>query len=154
MKIIIEKTKYGKKFPLPKYETEKSSGVDLLAAIKNPIIMKIGDIKLVSTGIKLSIPVGFEGQIRSRSGLALSYGLSVLNSPGTIDCDYRGEIKVILINQGKHKFKIEPGMRIAQLVIMSVTNYFFEEGCVSSFETKRNKSGFGSTGIKMRTDNA
>ena len=148
MKILIEKINYGKKFPLPKYETKNSSGLDLLAAIKNPIIIKKGNIELIPTGIKLKVPNGYEGQVRPRSGLSLSHGLSVLNSPGTIDSDYRGEVKIILINHGKNDFKIEPGMRIAQLVIMFVPNFFFKEGNVTSFKTKRNRSGFGSTGLK------
>ena len=154
MKILIERTKDGKKFPLPKYATEHSSGIDLLAAIADPITLKIGDILLIPTGIKLKIPIHYEGQVRPRSGLALLHGVSVLNSPGTIDADFRGEIKVILINQGKNNFKIEPGMRIAQLVIMSLPNCVFEEGVVNTFETKRNKKGFGSTGIKVKSKNA
>ncbi len=154
MKILIQKTKVGKKFPIPKHQTENSSGVDLLAAIDDPIMLNIGEIKLIPTGIKLTIPKGYEGQVRSRSGLAFHNGISVLNSPGTIDSDYRGEIKVILINQGKVVFQVKPGMRIAQLVITNVPNWFFEEGIVKTYETKRNKNGFGSTDIKIRDKDA
>ncbi len=148
IKILVEKTRQGKNFPIPKYETDFSSGVDLIAAIKKPVEINTGEIKLIPAGIKLKIPEDFEGQIRSRSGLALKFGISVLNSPGTIDSDYRGEIGVILINFGKNKFLIEPGMRIAQLVITPILKCIFTEEIINSSETKRGRNGFGSTGIK------
>ena len=148
MKIIIQKTRNGKKFPLPKQKSRYSSGFDLLAAILDPIIIKVGEIKLIPTGIKLKIPFGYEGQVRSRSGLALREGISVLNSPGTIDADFRGEIQVILINHGQKQFTIEPGFRIAQLVISYTPNFFFEEGTIETLETERSENGFGSTGLK------
>ena len=154
IKIIVEKTTQGKNFPIPKYETDFSSGVDLIAAINKPIKIKTTDIRLIPSGIKLKIPQGYEGQVRSRSGLALKFGLSVLNSPGTIDSDYRGEISVILINHGKKNFLIDPGMRIAQLVITPISKCLFVEEVINTLETKRGSGGFGSTGIKTREKDA
>ena len=154
IKVSIEKTKQGKNFPLPKYETDFSSGVDLIAVINKSIEINTGEIKLIPSGIKLKIPKGYEGQIRSRSGLALKFGISVLNSPGTIDSDYRGEISVILINQGSKNFLVEPGMRIAQLVFAPIIKCIFTEKMIKTSETKRGKNGFGSTGIKTRVKNA
>ena len=149
LKIYFEKVNHGEKFEKPKYETPFSSGMDLKAAINQTIKIKITEIKLIPSGIKLIIPQGYEGQIRSRSGLALNHGITVLNSPGTIDSDYRGEIGIILINQGKSVFQIEPGMRIAQLVFSPIIKCAMEETKINSFETKRNKKGFGSTGVKL-----
>ena len=154
IKILVEKTREGKNFPIPKYATDFSSGLDLIASINKPIKINIGDIKLIPAGIKLKIPEGYEGQVRSRSGLALKFGLSVLNSPGTIDSDYRGEISVILINHGKKCFLIESGMRIAQLVIAPISKCIFAEEVINTFETKRGKNGFGSTGTKTWVINA
>jgi dUTP pyrophosphatase len=131
---------------LPKYETFGSAGMDLLAAIDEPIIIKQGEIRLIQTGIAIALEIGFEAQIRPRSGLALKNGITVLNSPGTIDSDYRGEICVILINHSSIDFKIERGMRIAQMVIAK-----YEQATISVVEnldeTARGKDGFGSTGI-------
>jgi len=133
---------------LPDYATTHSSGIDLFAAIIDPIVLEHGEIKIIPTGIAISLPVGYEGQIRSRSGLAANYGITVLNSPGTIDSDYRGEIKVILINHGDY-FKIERGMRIAQMVISKYTKILKWDEIVYQFSdiTVRNDNGFGSTGI-------
>mgnify|MGYP001239985110 CR=1 FL=1 len=147
LKIYIEKVNHGKNFSKPQYETSFSSGVDLKAGINKTIKLKISEIKLIPAGIKVIIPKGYEGQIRSRSGLALNHGISVLNSPGTIDSDYRGEIGIVLINLGKSVFKIDPGMRIAQLVFTPVIKCIIEETKIDSFETKRNRKGFGSTGL-------
>lgn len=130
----------------PKYATEGSAGADLCAAIQEDIILSPFERKLIPTGVGLEIPKNFEGQIRPRSGLAIKHGISVLNSPGTIDSDYRGEIKVILINLGSEPFKIVPGMKIAQLVIAPITQVSFSP--VETFdETERNDQGFGSTGV-------
>ena len=144
-KILIKKL--SEEAIIPKYETVGSSGMDICANIKKEIKIQSGDKALIPSGFSLSIPKGFEVQIRPRSGLAAKKGISVLNSPGTIDADYRGEIKVILINLGKKDFIIEKGSRIAQMVLCPVikANLKEEENLDS---TKRGSSGFGSTGSK------
>lgn len=130
----------------PSYETNGSSGLDLRANLEEEMIIKSGEIKLVPTGIFLEIPEGYEGQVRARSGLALKYGISLPNGIGTIDSDYRGELKVILINHGKEDFHIKNGDRIAQIVFIKYERVEIE--AVSSLtETKRSSGGFGSTGI-------
>ena len=144
-KILIKRT--SKNVSLPKYETSGSSGMDISAFIKNNIEIKPGEKSIISTGFHLSIPKGFEVQIRPRSGLAAKKSISVLNTPGTIDADYRGEIKVILINLGKEKFIIENGMRIAQMVVCPIVQAEFEEVNDLSI-TDRGSGGFGSTGNK------
>ena len=132
---------------LPKYETEGSSGMDLAANIDESIEIKPGATVIIPTGISLSIPKNFEIQIRPRSGLAAKNQISVLNTPGTIDADYRGEIKVILINLGTKNFLIENGARIAQMVICPVIKVKLKE--VKTLEdTNRGSGGFGSTGTK------
>ena len=139
---IINKSKH----PLPKYQTECSAGMDLYANIENPITLKSLERKLVSTGLYLQLPEGFEAQIRTRSGLALKNGISVLNSPGTIDADYRGEVGVILVNLSAEDFTINDGDRIAQMIIAKHECATWEE--VSELEpTTRGESGFGSTKI-------
>jgi dUTP pyrophosphatase len=130
---------------MPNYATEGSAGVDLSAAITTQIIIKPGEHTIVPTGICISLQEGFEAQIRPRSGLAAKHGITVLNTPGTIDSDYRGEIKVILINHGKEEFVIERGMRIAQMVIAQYAKASFEEVGTLSV-TERGDGGFGSTG--------
>ena len=131
---------------LPKYETIGSAGMDLLAAIDEPIVLKPGEIRLIKTGIAIVLEVGFEAQIRPRSGLALKNGITVLNTPGTIDSDYRGEICIILINHSQVDFKIERSMRIAQMVIARYEQAKIIE-VQSLDETVRGTSGFGSTGV-------
>ncbi len=131
---------------LPKYETVGSAGMDLQAAIAEPIILKPGEIKLVKTGIAIALEIGFEAQIRPRSGLALKNGITILNTPGTIDSDYRGEICVILINHSQTDFKIERGMRIAQMIIAKYKQAKIFE-VESLDETARGEGGFGSTGV-------
>ena len=132
---------------IPKYETPGSSGLDVAAYIENNIIIYPGENALVATGFSLSIPVGYEIQIRPRSGLAAKKNITVLNTPGTIDADYRGEIKIILINLGKEKFIIENGDRIAQMVVCPVVQADLEEVKELS-NTERGLGGFGSTGAK------
>ena len=132
---------------IPKYETEGSSGMDIAAHITDNIIINPGDKALVSTGFSMAIPRGYEIQIRPRSGLAAKKNITVLNTPGTIDADYRGEIKVILINLGKEKFIIENGDRIAQMVVCPVVQVNLEEVKELS-GTERGTGGFGSTGAK------
>ena len=144
-KILIKRL--SNNIPLPKYETEGSSGMDLTANVNKFIEIQPGKSEIIPTGIALSIPKNYEIQIRPRSGLAAKNQISVLNTPGTIDEDYRGEIKVILINLGEKKFIIEKGLRIAQMVLCPVIKAELEE--VDELdETKRGSGGFGSTGIK------
>ncbi len=132
--------------PMPSYATAHSSGVDLLAAIDAPVSIKPGKWRLISTGIRVALPEGYEGQVRPRSGLALKYGVTLLNTPGTIDSDYRGIIGVILINHGEEIFTVHRGDRIAQMVIVPVAHLAFEE--VSYLRaTPRGEKGFGSTGL-------
>ena len=132
---------------LPKYETEESSGMDLAANINKKIEIEPGTTALVPTGISVSIPKNFEIQIRPRSGLAAKNQISVLNTPGTIDADYRGEIKVILINLGTKSFMIENGTRIAQMVLCPIVKAKLKEVKILK-STKRGSGGFGSTGTK------
>lgn len=142
----IKKLDNLKELPLPKYETAGSAGMDLSAAIDEPIIVKSGEVVLVKTGFAIALEKGFEAQVRPRSGLALKNGITVLNSPGTIDSDYRGEVCVILINHSKTDFKIERGMRIAQMIIAKYEQAQIAE--VSDLdETVRGSGGFGSTGV-------
>ena len=137
----------SKNIELPKYETNGSSGMDLSANIEKQIKIEPGKTSIIPTGISVSIPKNFEIQIRSRSGLAAKSQISVLNSPGTIDADYRGEIKVILINLGNKTFVIERGARIAQMVLCPIVKAKFKE--VDSLDdSDRGNSGFGSTGVK------
>ena len=144
-KILIKRL--SKEVPLPKYETSGSSGMDLAANINANIDINPGKTAIIPTGLALSIPKGFEVQIRPRSGLAAKQKISVLNTPGTIDADYRGEIKVILINLGQETFKVEKGLRIAQMVVCPVVQAQLKEVDDLS-ETERGKGGFGSTGTK------
>ena len=132
---------------LPKYETLGSSGMDIAAHIGENVIINPGEKALVSTGLSVAIPRGYEIQIRPRSGLAAKKNITVLNTPGTIDSDYRGEIKVILINFGKEKFIVEKGERIAQMVVCPVVQADLEE-TEELADTERGSDGFGSTGTK------
>ena len=132
---------------IPKYETPGSSGMDIAAHIENAITINPGEKAIVSTGFSIAIPKGYEVQIRPRSGLAAKKNITVLNTPGTIDADYRGEIKVILINLGKEKFIIENGERVAQMVVCPVVQASLEEVKELS-DTQRGSGGFGSTGTK------
>jgi len=142
----IKKLENFRELTLPKYETAGSAGMDLTASIDEDIIIKSGEIKLIKTGIAIALEKGFEAQIRPRSGLALKNGITVLNTPGTIDSDYRGEICVILINHSKLDFVVSRGMRIAQMIIAK-----YEQAEIIAVEnldeTIRGSSGFGSTGV-------
>ena len=132
---------------LPKYETDGSSGLDLAANIENKVKIEPGKTAIIPTGISVSIPINYGIQIRPRSGLAAKYQISILNTPGTIDADYRGEIKVILINLGKKTYEVEKGARIAQMVLCPVIKAKIKE--VDSLDkTNRGSGGFGSTGTK------
>jgi|TARA_B110000211_G_C14031971_1_gene532575 dUTP pyrophosphatase len=143
-KILIKRL--SKNIPLPKYETEGSSGMDLAANVDQVIEIQPGKFAIIPTGLAISVPKNYEIQIRPRSGLAAKNQISVLNTPGTIDSDYRGEIKVILINLGEKKFKVERGLRIAQMVLCPVVKAVLKE-VVELEETERGSDGFGSTGI-------
>lgn len=140
---IINKSKH----PLPTYATLLSAGMDLRANIETPIHLAPGERILVPTGIFMALPEGYEAQIRPRSGLAAKYGISLLNSPGTIDADYRGEIKAILVNHSTEPFTIEDGERIAQMVIARYERIEWEE-VENLSETDRGTGGFGHTGVK------
>ena len=145
IKILIKRL--SKEVSLPKYETSGSSGMDLAANINTNIELDSGKSTIIPTGLSLAIPEGYEVQIRPRSGLAAKNNISVLNTPGTIDADYRGEIKVILINLSDKTFIIEKGLRIAQMVVCPIIQAELEE--VNELDnTTRGKSGFGSTGTK------
>lgn len=132
-------------FSLPYYATDDSAGVDLAADIEHNIEIAPGEIKLVPTGLAIALPQGYEAQIRPRSGLALKNGITVLNSPGTVDADYRGEIKVILINHSQEVFIITPGMRIAQMVVAEFVQVKFKPSTELELSA-RGEGGFGSTG--------
>ena len=135
----------GKGLEVPHYQTEGASGMDLYAAVDSSKTLESGEIFCVPTGLAMEIEPGFEAQVRPRSGLAIKFGLSIVNAPGTIDCDYRGEVGVIIINLGKNPFVIERGMRIAQLVIQPVCKAEVE--VINDLtETSRGAGGFGHTG--------
>jgi dUTP pyrophosphatase len=131
--------------PLPQYQTADAAAMDLHAAVKESIVVPPGDIALVPCGFSIAVPQGFEGQIRPRSGLAAKSGITVVNSPGTIDSDYRGEVKVALINLGKATFLVDRGMRIAQLLIVPVPQVHWQE-VAELPDTARGDGGFGHTG--------
>ncbi len=153
--IAFTRLDHGRDLPAPEYATEGSAGMDLLAAVPagEPMMLVPGARAAVPTGIAFAIPQGFEGQVRPRSGLALKNGVTVLNTPGTIDSDYRGEVKVILVNMGAETFEISRGMRIAQLVFARVEQMQLQE--VSSLdETGRGSGGFGSTGVQSSRKSA
>ncbi len=137
--------------PDPRYATEGSAGLDLHAAVREPLVVRPGEIHLVPTGLRLAIPEGWEGQVRARSGLALRHGLSLVNGPGTIDSDYRGEIGVILTVLKDEPFTVTRGMRIAQLVISPVGRAELIRE-VRLRETERGGGGFGHTGLEARAD--
>lgn len=147
VEIRVEKDKGCEDLPLPKAASLYASGIDLFSAEEDTVEIDQGDRKLISTGIKIALPIGFEAQVRPRSGLAYRYGITVLNTPGTIDSDYRGVIKIILINHGKDKYFVNRGDRIAQLVIQKIFQPILLE--IKELDnTKRGKGGFGHTGIK------
>ena len=145
--IGVVRLPHGEGLALPSYETAGAAGMDLRAAVPDdrPLILLPGKRALVPTGMVLEIPEGFEGQIRPRSGLALKHGITCLNTPGTIDSDYRGEVKVLLVNLGDDDFSIVRGMRIAQIVFAAVARASVEERSLSA-ATSRGSGGFGSTG--------
>lgn len=146
-KVLIKKLDHAKDLPLPNYETVAAAGMDLRAAVDSPIVLKPGERQMIPTGLQMALPEGYEAQVRPRSGLAIRNGITMLNTPGTIDADYRGEIKVIAINHGEEDFVVNHGDRIAQMVIGPVTQFPVVE--VDELdETDRGEGGFGSTGVK------
>ncbi|MCC7211111.1 MAG: dUTP diphosphatase [Candidatus Brocadia sp.] len=145
LKIKVMRKQGCEDLPLPQYMSEAASGMDLYAAVDASVLIERGEIKLVPTGIHIEVPRGYEAQVRPRSGLALKHGLTLVNTPGTIDSDYRGEIGIILCNLGKEKFTVARGMRIAQLVIQPVTRAELVE-VERLEESPRGTGGFGHTG--------
>lgn len=144
-RVLIKKMPYAEDLPLPRYASELASGIDLFAALEESVEIKPGEYKLIPTGIALAVPPGYEGQVRPRSGLALNHGITILNSPGTIDADYRGEIKVILINLSGETYTVQRGERIAQLVIHALARV--ELKLVDELPpSNRGDGGFGHTG--------
>jgi dUTP pyrophosphatase len=143
--VAIKRLAHGADLALPDYATPHSAGVDLLAAVDETLVLEPQARTLVPTGLAIALPHGFEAQVRPRSGLALKYGITLLNAPGTIDADYRGEIGVILGNMGEAPFLIERGMRIAQMVIAKTETIAWKETDLLP-ESTRGQGGFGSTG--------
>ncbi len=149
-KLAVKITRLDKEFadlPLPKYSTEGSAGMDVYAAVKETVIIEAGKVELIPTAFAIALEPGFECQVRSRSGLAIKHGIFALNSPGTIDSDYRGEVKIILANFSKEDFAIKRGDRIAQMIVGRYEKVDWQEVDELS-ETERGDGGFGSTGIR------
>ena len=146
IKVKIKKSSGNEDIPLPDYMSPNAAGMDLPAAVKEETVLNPGERKLISTGFSVALPPGFEAQIRPRSGLALKHGVSLLNAPGTIDADYRGEVGIILINLGTTPFVVKRGDRIAQMIINKVYQAHLELTSELS-STERNEGGFGHTGI-------
>jgi dUTP pyrophosphatase len=152
LRVKVVRLPHAEGLALPSYQSAGAAGMDLLAALPSPVPLRLapGKRTLVPTGLVLELPPGFEAQVRPRSGLALRHGITVLNTPGTIDCDYRGEVMVLLANLGEAPFKIARGERIAQLVVQRVERALLIEVAAIA-ETRRGAGGFGSTGTKLKT---
>ncbi|MEE8351021.1 MAG: dUTP diphosphatase [Rhodospirillales bacterium] len=147
--IQIQRLAHGADLPLPAAATELSAGADLLAAVAEPVVLSPGQRAVIPAGIAIQLPGGFEAQVRPRSGLAANHGVTVLNAPGTIDADYRGEIGVILINHGDEDFSVTRGMRVAQIIVTPISRVVWQE--VDELETSaRGQGSFGSTGTANR----
>jgi dUTP pyrophosphatase len=151
LQLQVKRLPHGADLPLPSYQSEGAAGLDLMAAVAAdaPMTIEPGRRAMVPTGLAVALPTGTEGQVRPRSGLALRHGVTVLNAPGTVDADYRGEIQVILVNLGQEAFRVARGMRIAQLVISPAMQVTICE-IVDLDETTRGVAGFGSTGLGER----
>ena len=147
IEITLARLPHGDGLPLPHYQSAHAAGLDLIAAVSAdaPIVIAPGERALIPTGIAIALPPGFEGQVRPRSGLALKHGVTVLNAPGTIDADYRGEVQVVLVNLGRESFTVERGARVAQLVIAATMQVSISVVATLD-ETTRGVRGFGSTG--------
>jgi dUTP diphosphatase len=146
MMVSIQRLPHARDLPLPAYATEGAAGLDLLAAVERETVLQPGEYTAVPAGIALALPQGYEAQLRPRSGLALRHGVTILNAPGTIDSDYRGEVKAILVNHGAQPFVIARGMKIAQMVIAAYAHVEWDESAVLD-STVRGAGGFGSTGL-------
>lgn len=146
VRVAIERLPHGADLPLPAYATAGAAGLDLRAAVAQPVPLAPLERALIPTGIRLALPSGFEAQVRPRSGLALRHGLTIVNAPGTIDSDYRGEIGVILINLGAVPYEVVRGSAIAQLVVAPTVRVAWSEQAVDQEGTARGRGGFGSTG--------
>jgi dUTP pyrophosphatase len=146
IEVRIQRLPHGEGLPLPAYATDGAAGADLCAAVDAEMILEPGERAAVPTGLVLEIPVGYEGQVRPRSGLAIKTGLTVVNAPGTVDSDYRGELKVLLVNLGSEPVTIKRGDRIAQLLVAPVTRASFSETAFLT-ASERGEGGFGSTGV-------
>lgn len=146
-KVLFKRLSHANDLPLPSYESSHAAGMDIRAALDEPVVLEPGGRVLVPTGLQMALPEGYEAQIRPRSGLAHRNGITMLNTPGTIDSDYRGEVKVLAINHGTESFTINHGDRIAQMVIAPIQQFPVEE--VSELPaTERGEGGFGSTGVR------
>ncbi|MDZ7771859.1 MAG: dUTP diphosphatase [Balneolaceae bacterium] len=145
-KLLFKRLPHAGDLPLPSYESRHAAGMDLRAALEKPVTLEPGSRALIPTGLQMALPEGYEAQIRPRSGLAWRNGVTMLNTPGTIDADYRGEIKVLAVNLGEEPFTVGHGDRIAQMVVAPVQQVFVEETGELP-ETERGEGGFGSTGI-------
>ena len=144
IRVRVQRLAHAEGLPLPAYATAGSAGMDIAAAVRSPMEIAPGERALVPTGLRLAVPPGYEAQIRPRSGLALRHGLTLPNSPGTIDSDYRGELRIIVMNSGVAPVRIERGMRIAQMVVAPVPRIVLDE-CADLGRTGRGEAGFGST---------
>jgi dUTP pyrophosphatase len=143
--VQVTREPWARDLPLPAYETEHAAGMDLRAAVEEPVTLGPGERRPIPTGLRIALPEGYEAQVRPRSGLAMRHGIGMPNAPGTIDADYRGELRVILVNLGQEPYTIERGARIAQLVVAPVTRVAWREVDALS-ETARGEGGFGHTG--------
>lgn len=154
LRVAVERLPHGADLPLPAYATALAAGSDLHAALPadRPLTLQPGERALVPTGLRLALPEGFEGQVRPRSGLALRHGITVLNAPGTIDADYRGEVGVVLVNLGNEPVTLRRGERVAQLVLAPVVRAMWDERPVAVPDAGRAAGGFGSTGRGGETD--
>lgn len=147
VEILVARLPHAEGLPLPSYATEGAAGMDLLAAVTAPLVILPGGRALVPTGLRIALPAGYEMQVRPRSGLALKHGITMPNTPGTVDEDYRGELQVIILNAGTEPFTIERGMRIAQAVVAPVTRATWRE-TEALPDSQRGSGGFGSTGTR------
>jgi dUTP pyrophosphatase len=146
LQVNFQRLEHAREIELPSYESGQAAGMDIRAALKDPVTLKPGERALIPTGFKMELPEGYEAQIRPRSGLAYRSGITMLNTPGTIDSDYRGEVKVLAVNLGEESFTVKHGDRIAQMVIAPVTRVIIRE-VAELEETERGEGGFGSTGV-------
>jgi dUTP pyrophosphatase len=148
--VAVERLAHGEGLPLPLYATADSAGMDLLCAVADLVTLAPGERRLLPTGLRIALPSGYEAQVRPRSGLALKHGVTVLNAPGTVDADYRGEIGVILVNLGQEPVTLKRGDRIAQLVVAPVSRARWQEAAALA-PSERGAGGFGSTGMTARS---